>query len=99
MEVSMKTQNATPPDLDGVTVDAEQSSAHDSPANERGLPSYPSTQGGKHIDPELGFDPDSPDLADPQIDPPHPPRIPDDAPDPRAEKRAPSDQYPPYEKP
>jgi hypothetical protein len=55
--------------------------------------------GSKHVDPDLGFDPDSPDLADPQIDPPHPPRIPDDAPDPRPERRAPSDEYPPYEKP
>jgi hypothetical protein len=30
------------------------------------------------VDPELGFDPDSPDLSDPQIDPPHPARTSND---------------------
>lgn len=30
------------------------------------------------VDDELGFDPDSPDLADPQIDPPHPARTSND---------------------
>nr|WP_259759683.1 DUF6021 family protein [Pseudomonas sp. GCEP-101] len=48
------------------------------------------------MDPELGFDPDSPDLADPQIDPPHPPHAPQDGPDPQGKRRVPGDKYPPY---
>lgn len=95
----MKPHQTAPPDRDSATLDAEQWPEQDTPADTRGLPGYPRQQAGKQIDSEADFDPDSPDLADPQIDPRHPPRIPDDAPDPRAEKRAPSDQYPPYEKP
>lgn len=34
---------------------------------------YAQTAGGK--DDDLGFDPDSPDVEDPQTDPPHPPPI------------------------
>nr|WP_314578946.1 DUF6021 family protein [uncultured Pseudomonas sp.] len=30
------------------------------------------------VDDELGFDPDSPDLSDPQVDPPHPARTSND---------------------
>ncbi|MDG9923909.1 DUF6021 family protein [Pseudomonas sp. GD04045] len=44
---------------------------------------------------ELGFDPDSPDLGDPQIDPPWPARIPQR--DGTVVKRAPGEQYPPYD--
>lgn len=64
-----------------------------------GVPGNSSAPGTNPVDPDLGFDPDSPNVSDPQTDPPHPPKIPDDAPNPRDEKRAPSDQYPPYEKP
>lgn len=66
------------------------------PTDARGLPGYPERGGsaGRDVDPELGFDPDSPDLGDPQIDPPH---IPDSTSDPRAERRAPDDRYPPYD--
>lgn len=96
----MKPHEANPTDRDTGDVDAEQWPEQDSPADNRGLPGYPSpTDGGTTVDPELGFDPDSPELKDPQIDPPRPPQIPDDAPDPRAQRRVPSDQYPPYEKP
>ena len=35
-----------------------------------------STQGG--VDEELGFDPDSPDISDPQVDPVHPARTSND---------------------
>ncbi|WP_222860580.1 DUF6021 family protein [Pseudomonas massiliensis] len=45
---------------------------------------------------EPGFDADSPDLADPQIDPPHPPRAPS-GPAGSTEKRGSGDAYPPYE--
>lgn len=96
----MKPQVATDTDRDTADVQAERWPEQDSPADKRGLPGYPAEEDGrKQIDPEQGFDPDSPDLKDPQIDPPHPPRIPTDAPDPRAQRRVPSDQYPPYEKP
>lgn len=69
------------------------------PTDARGLPGYPGRGGpaGRDVDPELGFNPDSPDLGDPQIDPPHPPHIPDSTSDPRAERRAPDDRYPPYD--
>lgn len=98
--MSVKPQAPEKTDLDNATLDADQWPEQDSPADNRGLPGYPDGKGdGQQIDPELGFDPDSPDLQDPQIDPPHPPKIPDNAPDPRAERRVPSDQYPPYEKP
>lgn len=96
----MKPHAATNTDRDNADVNAEHWPEQDSPADNRGLPGYPpGNNGGEQRDPELGFDPDSPDLNDPQVDPPHPPKIPDDAPDPRAQRRAPSDQYPPYEKP
>ncbi|WP_426198908.1 DUF6021 family protein [Pseudomonas sp. DC3200b2] len=45
---------------------------------------------------EPGFDADSPDLADPQIDPPHPPRAPS-GPGASTDKRGSGDAYPPYE--
>ncbi|HWV10076.1 hypothetical protein [Pseudomonas sp.] len=84
------------------TLDADKWPEQDSPGDRRGLPGYPREQkdGGEQrtVDPDLGFDPDSPDVSDPQIDPPEPPRIPDNPPDPREERRAPSDEYPPYEK-
>ncbi|HEX8594800.1 MAG TPA: DUF6021 family protein [Pseudomonas sp.] len=44
-----------------------------------------------------GFDPDSPDLGDPQIDPVGPAKAPDDGPDVGSQKRVKDDQYPPYE--
>lgn len=47
-------------------------------------------------DQEPGFDPDSPDLADPQIDPPHPPKAPADDKNVDADKRVDDEQYPPY---
>ncbi|QRY82549.1 hypothetical protein JVX91_22590 [Pseudomonas sp. PDNC002] len=59
-------------------------------------PEPPPAGGSRHVDPELGFDPDSPDLADPQVDPPHPPHAPEDGPDPRNQRRVPDDRYPPY---
>ncbi|MBD8472631.1 hypothetical protein IFT98_04610 [Pseudomonas sp. CFBP 8770] len=44
-------------------------------------------------DNDLGFDPDSPDLADPQIDPPKPAKKPEsDA----SEQTGGADKYPPY---
>lgn len=46
---------------------------------------------------EPDFDPDSPDLADPQIDPPHPAKAPPGDQDVDADKRVPDEQYPPYE--
>ena len=73
----------------------------DSPGDSRGLPGYPherepeQSEGNK--DPELGFDPDSPDLQDPQIDPKGAPRMPE-APDAARQKRAPDEQYPPYQR-
>jgi hypothetical protein len=48
---------------------------------------------------DLGFDPDSPDAADPQVDPIGPAQIPDDAPGMQVKKRVNDDQYPPYNKP
>ena len=54
------------------------------------------SSGSRHVDPELGFDPDSPDLADPMVDPPHPPHAPEEGPDPRSQRRVPDDRYPPY---
>lgn len=49
-------------------------------------------------DPEqdLGFDPDSPDLADPQVDPVGPAKSPEDDKDPSKDKRVGDDDYPPY---
>ena len=48
-------------------------------------------------DQDLGFDPDSPDLADPQIDPPGPAKSPADDQNVDAEKRVDDKQYPPYD--
>ncbi|WP_122666493.1 DUF6021 family protein [Pseudomonas viridiflava] len=49
-------------------------------------------------DPEqdLGFDPDSPDLADPQVDPVGPAKSPEDGKDISKDKRVGDDDYPPY---
>lgn len=84
------------------TLDADKWPEQASPGDRRGLPGYPKepreSAGSHNVDPDLGFDPDSPDAGDPQVDPPKPPQIPDDAPDPRKEQRAPGEQYPPYEK-
>ena len=72
----------------------------DSPEESRGLPGYPKERDGerarRQVGDELGFDPDSPDLADPQVDPPGPPQVPTggDHPD---SPRAPGKQYPPYD--
>jgi hypothetical protein len=46
---------------------------------------------------ELGFDPDSPDVEDPQVDPVGPAKAPDDGPDLGKDKRVGDDDYPPYE--
>ena len=63
----------------------------------RGLPGYPrDAEQDAEIVRSLGFDPDSPDLADPQIDPPQPPHPPPEGPSPQRHKRAPGEQYPPY---
>jgi len=72
-------------------------SRRDSRDETRGLPGYPGRESSlseSEVQRELGFDPDSPDLGDPQIDPPWPARIPEwhGA----AVKRAPGEQYPPY---
>ena len=57
----------------------------------------PGTQQGSASDEdELGFDPDSPDLADPQVDPAHPAKPPA-GPANDADKRAEGDSYPPYD--
>lgn len=47
---------------------------------------------------DLGFDPESPDLADPQVDPVGAAEIPDDAPGEPVDKRVNDDKYPPYNK-
>lgn len=47
-------------------------------------------------DEDLGFDPDSPDLADPQVDPPAPARSPDNERDLDQDKRVGDEDYPPY---
>lgn len=88
--------------------DETQWPKRDTPGDSRGLPGYPRDGDGDgdrdgareqgKVDPELGFDPDSPDLADPQIDPPGAPRVPD-APEVDDQRRAPGEQYPPYSKP
>jgi hypothetical protein len=46
---------------------------------------------------ELGFDPDSPDVEDPQVDPIGPAKAPDDGRDLEKDKRVGDDDYPPYE--
>ena len=50
---------------------------------------------GQHNDP--GFDEDSPDLEDPDIDPTHPAEVPKEGPAVTPQKRVDDDQYPPYE--
>ena len=50
---------------------------------------------GQHNGP--GFDEDSPDLEDPDIDPTHPPVAPKEGPPVTPQKRVDDDQYPPYE--
>jgi hypothetical protein len=73
----------------------------DSQDDARGLPGYPGrvsrepSLNESQVQLELGFDPDSPDLGDPQIDPPWPARIPEWVG--ASVKRAPGEQYPPYE--
>ncbi|KAF1072978.1 MAG: hypothetical protein GAK45_00013 [Pseudomonas citronellolis] len=64
------------------------------PGAGRGYLQHRAGQG--HIDPCLGFDPDSPDITDPQVDPPHPPCIPYSPLDLATQRRAPGEQYPPY---
>nr|WP_274604606.1 DUF6021 family protein [Pseudomonas coleopterorum] len=44
-------------------------------------------------DDDLGFDPDSPDLADPQIDPPKPAKKPESE---QSDETGDTDAYPPY---
>lgn len=56
------------------------------------------TQSQTQAGDELGFDPDSPDVADPQVDPVGKAKIPDDAPGMQVKKRVNDDQYPPYNK-
>ena len=56
-------------------------------------------QSQSQVQNDLGFDPDSPDVADPQVDPIGPAKIPDEAPDMQVKKRVNDDQYPPYNKP
>lgn len=45
---------------------------------------------------DLGFDPDSPDLKDPQVDPVGPAKAPQDNHDIESDKRVDDKQYPPY---
>jgi hypothetical protein len=47
---------------------------------------------------DLGFDPDSPDLKDPQVDPVGPAEAPQDDHDVNSDKRVDDKQYPPYGK-
>lgn len=47
---------------------------------------------------EPGFDPDSPDVSDPQVDPIGPATVPESDKDPEQEKRVDDDNYPPFEK-
>ncbi|MBF7141047.1 hypothetical protein HBH25_01700 [Pseudomonas sp. hsmgli-8] len=66
-----------------------------------GTPRTYASASGNHADAsgdkgDLGFDPDSPDLADPQVDPTHPAKPPA-APDVGKDKRAEGDSYPPYD--
>ncbi|WP_268796692.1 DUF6021 family protein [Pseudomonas huanghezhanensis] len=53
----------------------------------------------KHDEPKenLGFDPDSPDLADPQVDPQGPAKSPESGENIQEQKRVKDDQYPPYD--
>ncbi|WP_263263852.1 DUF6021 family protein [Pseudomonas sp. RIT-PI-S] len=51
--------------------------------------------GGRTDGNDLGFDPDSPDLADPQVDPIGPAKVPN-GPAGSTDKRAKGDAYPPY---
>jgi hypothetical protein len=45
---------------------------------------------------DLGFDPDSPDLEDPQVDPVKPAEAPENGRDVGSDKRVDDDKYPPY---
>lgn len=45
---------------------------------------------------ELGFDPDSPDLEDPQVDPIGPAKAPEDGPKVDGERPVKDSDYPPY---
>lgn len=82
-------------------INEQQWPKQDSPGDTRGLPGYPRDEAdkadseGRNTDPELGFDPESPDLQDPQVDPKGAPRIADPA-DKELPKRAPGEEYPPY---
>jgi hypothetical protein len=46
---------------------------------------------------DLGFDPDSPDVADPQVDPVGPATAPESEENIKQDKRVKDEQYPPYE--
>jgi hypothetical protein len=46
---------------------------------------------------DLGFDPDSPDVADPQVDPVGPAKAPESGENIEQEKRVKDKQYPPYD--
>jgi hypothetical protein len=46
---------------------------------------------------DLGFDPDSPDLADPQVDPVGAAEAPESGENIQQDKRVKDDQYPPYD--
>jgi hypothetical protein len=46
---------------------------------------------------DLGFDPDSPDVADPQVDPVGPAKAPESGENIEQDKRVNDKQYPPYD--
>jgi hypothetical protein len=46
---------------------------------------------------DLGFDPDSPDVADPQVDPVGPAKAPESGENLEQDKRVKDKQYPPYD--
>jgi hypothetical protein len=46
---------------------------------------------------DLGFDPDSPDVADPQVDPVGPAKAPESGENIQQDKRVKDEQYPPYD--
>lgn len=55
-----------------------------------------------NVSPEItdkpGYDEDSPDVADPVIDPTHPAEIPDEGPDVKPDSGVNDPEYPPFEK-
>ena len=53
----------------------------------------------KEMNNDPGFDPDSPDLKDPQVDPVGPAKAPQGDHDVESDKRVDDEQYPPYGKP